>query len=139
MGIGCVLVNRRDTRMNRYIVAIAVAAGCFSLATGQGYAQSAEAGQAVFKHDCAICHDVTPGKNKIGPSMSGVVGRSAGTVPNFHYSDANKGSALTWDVATLDRYLVNPRATVANTTMSYAGVKDERKRRDLIAYLSTLK
>lgn len=139
MGVWCVQVNRLDALMNRCIVAIAVAVGCFSLSTAPGNAQSAEAGQAVFKHDCAICHDIAPGKNKIGPALAGIVGRTAGTVPNFHYSDANKNSGLTWDVATLDRYLVNPRATVVNTTMTYAGLKDDQKRRDLIAYLSTLK
>lgn len=125
--------------MNRYFAAIAVAVGCFSLSAVPSHAQSADAGQSVFKHDCAICHDVAPGKNKIGPSLAGVVGRSAGSVPNFHYSDGNKGSGLTWDVATLDRYLAGPRAVVPGTTMSYGGVKDAQQRKDLIAYLATLK
>jgi len=101
-------------------------------------AQNADAGQAVFKHDCAICHDVLAGKNRIGPSLFGIVGRTAGAALNFHYSDANKGSGLTWDVATLERYLANPRATIPGTTMSYGGAKDDQKRHDLIAYLATL-
>ena len=92
----------------------------------------------MFKHDCSICHDIAAGKNRIGPSLSGIVGRPAGTAPNFHYSNANKGSGLTWDAATLDRYLANPRGVVPGTTMSYGGVKDDQQRHDLIAYLGTL-
>jgi cytochrome c len=64
---------------------------------------------SAFERDCAICHDVTVGKNRIGPSLFGIVGRAAGTVPNLDYSEANKGSALTWDAATLDRYLISLR------------------------------
>jgi cytochrome c len=125
--------------MNRYFVVMAVAAGCFSLSDASSHAQSADAGQSVFKHDCSICHDVAAGRNRVGPSLFGIVGRPAGSVANFHYSDANKNSGLTWDAATLDRYLANPRGVVANTTMTYGGVKDDQKRKDLIAYLSTLK
>lgn len=73
-----------------------------------------------------------------GPSLAGVLGRTAGQVPNFHYSAANKNSDLVWDAATLDRYLTSPRDVVPHTTMTYAGLKDGQKRTDLIAYLSTL-
>lgn len=92
----------------------------------------------MFKQACAVCHDTAAGKNHIGPSMYGIVGREAGSVPNFHYSDGNKKSSLMWDAATLDKYLINPHAMIPSTTMSYAGVKDEQKRHDLIAYLGTL-
>ena len=124
--------------MIRFFIALSVSARAMSLGAAPTHAQSADAGQAVFKHDCAICHDVVPDKNRIGPSLFGIAGRNAGTVPNFHYSDGNKKSGLAWDTATLDRYLANPRGMVAGTTMSYGGVKDDQKRRDLIAYLSTL-
>lgn len=124
--------------MNRFSVALPVMAVLAMLSAVPSYAQNAEAGQAVFKHDCAICHDVVAGKNRIGPSLSGIVGRSAGTIPGFHYSDVNKKSGLTWDVATLDRYLTEPRAAIPGTTMSYGGQKDAQKRRDLIAYLAAL-
>ena len=102
-------------------------------------AQDATAGQALFKRDCAACHEIVPAKIRIGPSLFGIVGRAAGADPNFHYTAANKNSALTWDQATLDRYLVNPKAVVPGTTMTYAGQKDDRKRGDLIAYLATLR
>ena len=102
------------------------------------HAQDATAGEKVFKSQCSICHAVAAGKNMVGPSMSGIVGRKAGTVAGFRYTDANKNSGLTWDSATLDRYLTNPRAAVPGTTMAYAGVKADQQRADLIAYLASL-
>jgi cytochrome c2 len=96
-------------------------------------------GKAVFTSTCAICHSVQPGKNMTGPSLAGVVGRKTGTVPGFHYSPANQKVNLTWDEATLDKYLQSPRTMVPGTTMTYVGLKDDTKRADLIAYLATLK
>ena len=101
-------------------------------------AQDATAGEAVFKTQCSVCHSPQAGKNMVGPSLFGVVGRVAGQIPGFHYSAANKESGLTWDAPTLDRYLTNPQAVVPKTIMPYAGLKDAGKRADLIAYLSTL-
>lgn len=124
--------------MSRLIVALAIAAAGSLLLALPAQAQNAENGQKVFKQQCGICHDVTAGKNKIGPSVFGVVGRKAGTEAGFTYSDGNKNSGLTWDAATLDKYLADPRGTVAGTKMTYAGVKNEEQRKDLIAYLATL-
>jgi cytochrome c2 len=97
------------------------------------------AGKAVFQATCAICHAVQAGQNKIGPSLFGVVGRKTGSVSGYNYSPANKGANLTWDAATLDKYLESPRTVVPGTKMPYAGLKDAGKRADLIAYLATLK
>jgi cytochrome c2 len=66
-------------------------------------AQDAAAGERVFRAQCAICHSPQPGRNLIGPSLFGVVGRHSGQVPGFGYSAANRQSGLTWDPATLDR------------------------------------
>lgn len=71
-------------------------------------AQDAGAGAAVFKSQCSICHSPQAGRNMVGPSLFGIVGRQAGTIAGFHYSPANKESGLTWDAATLDRYLTSP-------------------------------
>jgi len=101
-------------------------------------AQDATAGAAVFKSQCSICHSVQEGRNMVGPSLFGIVGRKAGTIAGFHYSPANKDSGLTWDAATLDRYLTSPSTVVPHTIMTYAGLKDTQKRTDLIAYLSSL-
>ncbi len=124
--------------MSRYSIAFPVIMAIAALLPRSACAQSADAGQPVFKQACAVCHDTVAGKNRIGPSLFGIVGREAGSVPNFHYSDGNRKSGLMWSVATLDKYLINPHAMIPATTMSYAGVKDDQKRHDLIAYLATL-
>jgi len=105
---------------------------------GAAKAADATAGAAVFKTQCAICHSPLQGKNLVGPSLFGIVGRQAGQVTGFRYSPANKDSGLTWDEPTLNRYLTAPQAVVPKTIMTYAGLKDDTKRADLIAYLSTL-
>src|SRR5438309_9171623 len=97
-----------------------------------------EAGKADFKK-CALCHTAEAGKNKIGPSLFGIVGRKSASAPNFAYSDAMKNFDRTWDDATLDAYLVEPRKLVPGTKMIFAGLKDEKDRGDLIAYLDALK
>jgi cytochrome c2 len=107
-------------------------------AAGMASAQDALAGAAVFKTQCGACHSPVEGKNMVGPSLFAVVGRQAGQIPGFHYSAANKDSGLTWDPETLNRYLTSPQAVVPHTIMPYPGLKDDAKRADLIAYLTTL-
>ncbi len=97
------------------------------------------AGKAVFSSYCAICHSVQSGKNMVGPSLFGIIGRKTGSVPGFHYSPANQNANITWDEATLDKYLQSPRTVIPGTIMTYGGLKDDTKRADLIAYLATLK
>ncbi len=109
------------------------------LASGSAYAADADAGKSDFAAACSICHSVQPGQNKIGPTLSGVVGRKTGSVPGYSYSPANASANLTWDNATLDKYLEAPRTMIPGTKMTYAGVKDPQKRADLISYLDTLK
>lgn len=96
-------------------------------------------GEKLFKAKCSICHAIEPGKNKLGPSLAGVVGRPSGSIEGFKYSPANKAAGLTWDVATLDKYLTDPKAMVKGTTMTFPGDKNDSERADLIAYLQTLK
>jgi cytochrome c len=82
---------------------------------------------------CAACHALL--YNRTGPKHCGVVGRKAGTVPGFDYSKAMRSSNLTWNPATLDRFLTDPPKVVPGTTMTYAGIPDARERADVIAYL----
>jgi cytochrome c len=96
------------------------------------------AGQKIFKTQCGICHAVVPAENRIGPTLFGVVGRPAGSIPGFHYTADHKKLGISWDAATLDKYLANPRAMVPDTSMVYAGLKDDAERADLVAYLETL-
>jgi len=117
---------------------LTLAALALVLAAGTAQAADAEAGAKVFKAQCTACHSAVAGKKLIGPSLFGVVGRKAGT-EDFAYSDANKNSGLVWDEATLDKYLTSPKTIVPGTKMTYAGVKNDTQRADLIAYLATLK
>jgi cytochrome c len=61
-----------------------------------------EDGDRLFRSTCGICHTIQSGQNHLGPSLAGIVGRKAGTVPGYNYSDANKNSNLVWDEAQLD-------------------------------------
>jgi cytochrome c len=103
--------------------------------TSKAQAQDAAAGEKVFAV-CKACHQVgETAKNAVGPVLNGVIGRPAGTYPGFNYSDANKNSGLTWDEATFRDYIKDPRAKIPGTKMIYAGLKDEQKTSDLLAYL----
>jgi cytochrome c len=108
------------------------------VATWPASAADVEAGKADFKK-CALCHTTEAGKNKIGPSLFGVVGRKAASVENFNYSEAMKKFDHAWNPETLDSYLADPRAVVPGTKMIFPGIKDEKERQDVIAYLETLK
>lgn len=114
-------------------VAPASAAGGVTYASLTG---DAVAGEKVFIQ-CKSCHVVEPGVNRVGPSLHGVVGRTAGSVEGFRYSPANKNSGLVWTEEQLFTYLENPRKTVPGTYMAFAGLKEPQKRADVIAYLKT--
>ena len=101
-------------------------------------AQDAEAGKAVFKAICNLCHEASEGKNRVGPSLYGVVGRKSGTLPGFNYSEVVKGAGMTWTEEALDKWINSPQTTVPGTRMTYSGLKDDKKRHDVIAFLKTL-
>jgi TolB-like protein len=73
--------------------------------------------------------------NAVGPALNGVVGRRAGMYPDYHYSDANKNSGITWDEATLKEYLRDPKAKVPGTKMVFPGLKSDEDIANVIAYL----
>ena len=98
----------------------------------------ATAGEAVF-HKCALCHSADAGVNKVGPSLHAVVGRKSASIDGYDYSDALKAANKTWDPATLDQWLTNPREFVPGTKMVFPGLSKEKDRQDVIAYLETLK
>src|SRR5258708_34840957 len=109
------------------------------LLSATAYAAEAAAGEKVFKAKCAVCHTVEPGKNKIGPSLAGIVGRPSGSIEGFKYSPANQAAKLTWDEATLDKYLTDPKAMIRGQMVAFPGDKSDAERADLIAYLKTAK
>ena len=122
-------------RFPNLILALSILA---AMPAGSAAAGDVEAGKTAFKK-CALCHTAEAGKNKIGPSLFGIVGRKSATVENFNYSEAMKKFDHTWDEETLDTYLADPRATVPETKMVFPGIKDKAERDDVIAYLETLK
>ena len=91
-----------------------------------------KAGEAVYAR-CLACHALA--YNRTGPKHCGLLGRRAGSVAGFEYSDAMKRANWVWDRKTLDRFLADPLKAVPGTTMGYAGVKNEQERADLIAYI----
>lgn len=112
-------------------------AGVLALGLGSGAATAgdAEAGKKVFAK-CAVCHVVEKAQNKVGPTLHGVIGRPAGTVEGFKYSDAMKNSGLVWDEATIDQYLANPKGFVKGNKMAFAGLKKPEDRANVIAYIA---
>jgi cytochrome c2 len=112
-----------------------------ALLAGSAYAQGdAAAGATVFKK-CAACHSVGEGaKNKVGPQLNNVIGRVAGTAPDFKYSkamiDAGAGG-LVWSAETLHEFLTKPKDFVKGTKMSFQGLKEQADIDNLVAYLET--
>jgi len=109
-------------------VAIALAAG-----TAQAGGDAA-AGEKVFKK-CKACHDMEAGKNKVGPSLAGIVGRQAGTVEGFKYSDAMANSGVVWNEDSLNQYLADPKGFMPGNKMTFSGLKKDDDRANVIAYL----
>ena len=119
---------------------VAVALGIVAIAGAADAADALPAGNAangarVF-NQCAGCHAVGKGAEvSVGPVLNGVVGRKAGTAPGFRYSNQMKASGLTWDPATLTRFIQSPAKTVPGTHMSFGGLAKPQDQADVIAYL----
>lgn len=92
----------------------------------------APAGEEVYGR-CVGCHSLAI--DRTGPRRCGLIGRRAGSVHGFAYSEAMARSNIVWDEATLDRFLADPERTVPGTTMTIAGIPDRKERASLIAYL----
>ncbi|CAH1658243.1 Cytochrome c2 [Hyphomicrobiales bacterium] len=98
-------------------------------------AQDAAAGEKIYAQ-CRACHQVgETAKNTVGPALNGVIGQKAGGRDGYSYSAAMKDSGLVWNEATFSEYIQNPRGKVPGTKMVYAGLKDEKRIADLLAYL----
>jgi cytochrome c len=121
------------------ILQLAVLAVIFGLPAGAMAAEGDPvAGENVFKK-CKICHQIGEGaKNQVGPEQNGIVGRKAGSVEGFAYSPAMKEAGekgLVWTDENLHKYLENPKEFVPKNKMAFVGLKVEKDRDDVIAYL----
>jgi cytochrome c len=113
-------------------IVVAMAA---AVATQSARAQDVAAGEQSFKK-CFACHSIGEGaRNKVGPELNGLDGRHSGTAPDYHYSDANKNSGITWNEATFKEYIKDPRAKIPGTKMVFPGIKNETEINNLWAYL----
>jgi cytochrome c len=99
----------------------------------------AKQGEAIFKRTCGACHTVEPGKNRVGPSLAGVVGRKAGTVQGFKYSDPMSKSDVTWNEESLDKYLADPKGFIPGNKMIFVGLKKDSDRDAVIDFLEKAK
>jgi cytochrome c len=136
-----VLSSRRPARL----AAWAAAALCLTGASEAYAAGDAARGAQVFKATCGVCHLARGDANrndaltKIGPNLFGVIGRRAGTLKGFRYSEAMKASGVTWTDDALRRYIAAPQKTIPNVRMSFAGLPRPKDAEDVLAYLHTLK
>lgn len=98
-------------------------------------AQDAASGEKTFAQ-CRACHQIGENaKNAVGPHLNGLLGRKSGTVDGYAYSPANKNSGIVWNEATFAEYIKDPKSKIPGTKMVYAGIKDDKRVQDLIAYL----
>jgi cytochrome c len=84
---------------------------------------------------CTGCHSTAPGKTVFGPSLAGLAGRKAGSLPGYAYSTALRKSGLVWNAATLERWLISPQQTAPGTRMPFSGLQDPAARQAVIRYI----
>jgi len=117
--------------MKKFLLAAAVTAA----STGLSFAQDLAAGATSFKK-CLSCHEIgETAKNKVGPQLNGLDGRTSGSASGYNFSDANKKSGITWNEATFLDYIKDPRAKIPGTKMIFPGIKNETEAKNLWAHL----
>ena len=116
---------------------LTTAATLLALSTPAFAEGDAEKGEKVFKK-CKACHEVgEDAKNKVGPTLNGIIGAPAGANADFKYSDAlmeKAGEGLVWDEANLTAFLTKPKDFLPKTKMSFAGLRKEQDFMDVFAY-----
>src|SRR4051794_17412683 len=119
---------------------LCLAASLIAIAPTSGAVAEADVseGQEIYQAQCSACHSNQPGVNGIGPSLAGVAGRKAGSLPGFHFTPALQGSGLAWTAENFIQFLADPSKLVPGTAMTVM-VTDATGRANLYAYLATLK
>lgn len=119
--------------MKRFALAVMLVGG---LAATPALAQ--DDGQTAFNTSCRTCHTMKEGDNRQGPSLAGIIGRKAGSLPGFNYSPSMKQSGITWDEATLDQFIADPEQVVHGNTMKpYGGITDAEQRKTIVDFLKS--
>ena len=131
------LRHRAAMTIPTFVAAILIFLGVPALAQ-EPKGADAQSGQLAFNNACRTCHSMNEGDNRLGPNLHGIIGRKAGSVPGFAYSDAMKHADLVWDPSTLDRFIANPDAVVPSNNMKpFGGIASAEERAKVIAYLKT--
>lgn len=117
---------------------IVLAALTLSSALANAAVAADGSGEQIFNNACRTCHSWKKDDNRLGPTLHGVVGQKAGTVPGYVFSQAMKTSGITWDEATLDKFIAQPDVIVPNNNMKpFTGISDAGQRKQIIEFLKT--
>lgn len=93
-------------------------------------------GESLFNNACRTCHTLKQGDDRLGPNLHKIIGRKAGSLPNYGYSSSMKGADLVWDKATLDRFIADPDQVVSGHSMKpYGGLTSAEERAQIITFL----
>jgi cytochrome c len=140
MGVRILYRQRNRMEMSKQTLAVAALALAFGALPALAQDDLVAEGEKIFRR-CSACHQVGPdAQNRVGPVLNGILGRTAGTLEDFNYSDAMVEAGengLVWTEEELDIYLENPREKVPGTTMSFAGLRKEEDRAAVIAFLAS--
>jgi cytochrome c len=94
-----------------------------------------ESGQLTFNNACRTCHTTKEGDNRLGPNLHKIIGRKAGSLPNYGYSSAMKGAEFVWDKEKLDRFMAKPDEVVPGNNMKpYGGLTSAEDRAKVIEF-----
>lgn len=121
--------------MRTLALAAATAALTFVLAQSARAEGDAAAGEKVFAK-CKTCHEIATDKNKVGPTLHGVIGRKSGTVAGFKYSEAMTAAGITWDATTIAEYVTKPKEFIPGNKMAFVGLKKQDEIDNLVAYIA---
>lgn len=102
-------------------------------------AGDANKGKLLYADECGQCHQLQIGNNRKAPQLLKIYGAKAGILTDYQYSDTLKNSQIIWTAENIDRYIANPKQNIPNTKMKTDPITDEQVRKDIIAYLSTLR
>ena len=129
-------------RRNRVFLISALSGMAWMLASPSALPQAsqgadANAGQQAFNNACRTCHVVREGDNRLGPNLHKIVGRKAGSLPDYAFSSAMKEAGFVWDEEKLDRFIANPEEVVPGNSMKpYGGLASSEERKKIIAFLA---
>ena len=137
--------SRRDApvrRGNRIFLIGTLSAAAYLLPSPSALPQASQgaedpSGQQAFNNACRTCHIVREGDNRLGPNLHKVVGRKAGSLPDYGFSSAMKEAGFVWDEEKLDRFIANPDEVVPGNSMKpFGGLASSGDRKKIIAFLA---